>query len=249
MPRLALIIVGTFGSDVADLLSARHPGSERIVADAGTHLSAWPALDALVVLADHDHAVLMEMAERAAYAWRRPWLPVLLESAHLRCGPVVVPGTSACHRCFRRRRRQHALDPSVWADQPAEAVLGDRIRGYARHHVTIAAALATQAISEAFDPSPRYPGGWVRTVGLADGSLHRAGVVPIDGCDRCRDPRARADRPDRLVAALQEALGAETSPLPSPQRGPAGASPSALTGPAGAARPTVERSVPVAVGR
>jgi bacteriocin biosynthesis cyclodehydratase domain-containing protein len=166
----------------------------------------WPALDALVLAADHDDAVLAEMVERAAFAWHRPWLPVVLEQASLRCGPVVTPGRSACLACFRRRRRQHAVDASVWADAPATAVFGDRVTGWAHHHAGLAVALATAALGEAFAEHPAPPGAWVRTVGLADGSVGRAGVVPVDGCARCGNAAARSARQDRLAATLAAAL-------------------------------------------
>lgn len=205
-PRLVLLTVGGFGAAVGSGLAARFPDSVVIDATGGTYLSMWPALDALVLAADHDDVALAEMVERAAFAWRRPWLPVVLEQASLRCGPVVTPGRSACLACFRRRRRQHAVDASVWADAPAPPVIGDRVTGWAHHHAGLAVALATAAIGDAFAADPAPPGAWVRTVGLADGSVGRAGVVPVDGCARCGDAAARTSRPDRLVAALEVAL-------------------------------------------
>ena len=204
--RLTLVTNGEFGAEVGARLLARFPGSEIVDADTPTHLASWPALDALVVAADRDNVGLCELTERAAFAWRRPWFPVLLEQAQLRCGPVVVPGRTACHVCFRRRRRQHAQNPGVWRDLPAPAVAGDRVRGWARHHVDIAAGLAVQAVTDAFDPEPRFPGAWVRIVGLADTTVNRSGVVAVDGCPRCRDAAARAARPGQLVDALRAAL-------------------------------------------
>jgi bacteriocin biosynthesis cyclodehydratase domain-containing protein len=205
-PRLVLLTVGGFGAAVGSGLAARYPQSVVIDATAGTYLSAWPALDALVLVADHDDPALAEMVERAAFAWCRPWLPVVLEHASLRCGPVVTPGRSACLACFRRRRRQHAVDASVWADPPGTAVIGDRVTGWAHHHAGLAVALATAAIGDAFEENPAPPGAWVRTVGLADGSVGRAGVVPVDGCARCGNAAARAARQDRLVVTLSAAL-------------------------------------------
>lgn len=117
-PRLVVLAVGGFGTCVATRLEARYPGSEIVEATKGTHLADWPFLDALVVAAEYDDAPLVELVERAAFAWRLPWFPVLLEQAHLRCGPVVIPGRTACHLCFRRRRRQHARTPEVWSDTP-----------------------------------------------------------------------------------------------------------------------------------
>jgi len=205
-PRLTLVTLGAFASRVGDRLAARYPGSETVDASAPTHLSAWPALDAIVVVADYDNVELCELAERASFAWRRPWFPVVLEQAQLRCGPVVVPGVTACHVCFRRRRRQHARNPGAWRDTPGAAVAGDRVRGWARHHVDIAYGLAVQAVADAFDPEPRFPGAWVRVVGIADTTVNRSGVIAADACARCRDASEREGRQGRLVAALRSAL-------------------------------------------
>lgn len=211
-PRLVLLTVGEFGARVADRLNTRYPGSVIIDASEGTHLADWPALDVLVVAADHDDVALLEMTERAAFAWRRPWLPVLLEQTHVRCGPVVVPGRTACHTCFRRRRRQHARNPELWADTVAPAVAGtsQRVRGFADHHVGLAYGLAVRSIADATEPTDEMPGGWVRIVGLVDGAVSRAGVVAVDACDRCRDATERRARPAALVAAVRSALALDT---------------------------------------
>lgn len=213
-PRLVLLTVGEFGARVAGRLADRYPGSETFDVTTGTpHLAMWPALDALVVAADHDYVDLIELVERAAFAWRRPWLPILLEQAQLRVGPAVVPRRTACHACFRRRRRQHARNPQVWADIPGPAVAGSspKVTGYADHHVGLAYGLAVRAIADLTDPTDEAPGGWVRTVNLIDGAVSRAGVVAVDGCGRCRDAAERQQRPAKLAAALQSALATATT--------------------------------------
>jgi bacteriocin biosynthesis cyclodehydratase domain-containing protein len=207
-PQLTVIAAGDFGARVAARLADRYPGSEVIDANNGTHMAAWPTLDVLVATISHDNAPLVELVERAAFAWRRPWLPVLLEQAHLRCGPVVVPGRTACHVCFRRRRRQHALNPELWTEIPLPA-LGSKnqVTGWADHHIGIAVGLVAQAVSDAVEPTPEAPGGWVRTVDLMDSSIRRVGVVAVDGCARCRDTDARTQRTTDLLTTLRMAAG------------------------------------------
>src|SRR6185436_18562784 len=92
-------------------------------------------------------AVVTEVVDRAAFAWRRPWFPVLLDEPYLRCGPVAVPGRSACHGCFSRRRRQHAQAADAWNDPGSAALAGTapRVSGFADHHVDLAVGLAHQA--------------------------------------------------------------------------------------------------------
>jgi bacteriocin biosynthesis cyclodehydratase domain-containing protein len=207
-----VLSVGAFGAAVAQRLSGRYPGSVVLDATAGSQLASWPALDVLVLAAEYDDAGLVDLLDQAAFAWRRPWFPVLLESAQLRCGPVVVPGGGACHRCFRRRRRQHARNPRLWPDRQPDAVPGSspRVSGYAPHHVGIAVALATEAVRDATaGPAgpAEAPGAWVRTVSMVDGSVSRAGVLAVDGCFRCRDPLARERGRADLVEVLRAGLG------------------------------------------
>jgi bacteriocin biosynthesis cyclodehydratase domain-containing protein len=205
-PSLLVLTVGGFGDRVGARLARRYPGAVLVDAVAGTHPAAWPTTDVIVVAAEYDHPELFDAVERSAFAWRRPWFPVLLDHPYLRCGPVVVPSRTACHRCFRRRRRQHARTPRMWDDYRPPALPGsaDRVRGYAAHHVGLATGLAVRAVADAVSPTDDPPGAWVRTVGLVDGAPHRAGVVAVDGCDRCRPPRA--DRDWLAVARSVDAL-------------------------------------------
>src|SRR3954453_15107848 len=156
-PSLLVLTVGGFGDRVGEGLARRYRGAVVLDAVAGTHPAAWPDTDVLVVAAEYDHPELFEAVERAAFAWRRPWFPVLLDHPYLRCGPVVVPDRTACHRCFRRRRRQHAKTPGLWDDHqpPALPASADRSRGYAGYHVGLAAGLAVRAVAAAL----ASPGG------------------------------------------------------------------------------------------
>jgi bacteriocin biosynthesis cyclodehydratase domain-containing protein len=199
-----LLVSGAFGHRVGHRLAADWPDTTTF--DLATHgdPAAWPAPDLIVVAADRPPAVVAEVVDRAAFAWRRPWFPVLLDEPYLRCGPVVVPGRSACHRCFTRRRRQHAQAADAWTDPTTPALPGTaaRVSGFADHHVDLAVGLARQARRDAAQAGDGPLPAWVRTVRLTDGVPSRAAVVAVDGCDRCRPPRD----PDRglrdLVAAL-----------------------------------------------
>ncbi len=205
---MLILSVGGFGARVAERvagLSRETTFSEVTVIDAtrGTHPASWPQAEVLVLISEWEAPQLAEMVEASAFAWRRPWFPVLLDHPYLRCGPVVVPSLTACHRCFLRRRRQHAKHQDLAVVQDAASV----VRGYAGHHVTMAAGLTLQALQDALTPGGQAPGGWVRTVNLIDSSPGLAGVVAVDGCSRCRaarDPKARlADLAATLEGALQ----------------------------------------------
>src|SRR4051812_21671477 len=146
-----LLVSGAFGHRVGHRLAADWPGTTTL--DLATHgdPAAWPPgparpmpagraksdLDLIVVVADRPPAVVAEVVDRAGFAGRGPWSRVLLGEPYLRCGPVAVPGRSACHRCFTRRRRQHAQAADAWTDPTAPAVPGTaaRVSGFADHHV------------------------------------------------------------------------------------------------------------------
>ncbi|MEV0608379.1 TOMM precursor leader peptide-binding protein [Polymorphospora rubra] len=182
-PTLLIVASGGFGHRVADRLAAGYPGST--VTDADRPQSR-PDADIVVVAGEYDRAAVAEAVDRAAFTARRPWFPVLLDHPDLRCGPVVVPGRTACHDCFRRRRKHGG--PDTWTvERP--------VPGYADHHVGLAVALARRAVRDARTPSAQLPGAWVRTVNLVTGTSGRHGVVAVDGCPRCRPPRDRAARP------------------------------------------------------
>jgi len=198
---MLVLAVGGFGRRVAQRLSTVDSSVAAIDVTTGTHPAAWPDADLYVLAAEWEADELVEMVESSAFAWRRPWFPVLLDHPHLRVGPVVVPGQSACHRCFDRRRRQHAKSPQPsWRQTTTVPGTGSYVRGYADHHVTLAAGLVLQAAqslgAEAF----------VRTVHLVDGSVGRAGVIAADGCDRCRERRDHASDLASIAAELEEAL-------------------------------------------
>lgn len=198
---ILLLTTGEFGHRVAGRLTAAWSDADRLDLTSAGDPAFWPPADLLVLAAEHASTAQLDTVDRAAFAWRRPWFPVLLDEPYLRCGPAAVPGRSACHRCFSRRRRQHAQAADAWDDPVSPALPGtaQRVSGFADHHVDIAVGLAQQARR---DCEAGSAAGYVRTVRLVDGTPSRAAVIAVDGCSRCRSPRD----PDRdlreLVAAI-----------------------------------------------
>jgi hypothetical protein len=189
---LLVLTVGEFGRRVGEELARTAPRSVVLDTTDGSHPGRWPGRDVLVVAADGDPEPLTEAVERAAFAWRRPWFPIVVDHPYLRCGPVVVPGAGACGRCFRRRRAQHGALP------------GPDVRGFAQHHVGIAVALGLRALAEVREAraTPVY------SVGMHGGPVGQARVVAVDQCERCRPQREPEARQDKLVAALTEVCSA-----------------------------------------
>lgn len=202
---MLILAVGGFGRRVAQRLSSLNSSADNLIqtidATAGTHPASWPDANLYVVASEWEVDELLEMVESSAFAWRRPWFPVLLDHPHLRCGPVVLPGASACHRCFDRRRRQHAKSPQPsWRQTTTVPGTGAYVRGYADHHVSLAAGLTMQAAKDL------GPEAFVRTVHLIDGSVGRARVIAADGCTRCRVSRDHAADLAGIAAELEGAL-------------------------------------------
>jgi len=149
-----------------------------------------------------------EEVDARSHATATPWLPVLIEAGALRVGPMVVPGTSACHRCFRRRLRQHAPARAVEAALERHFTASGDDEPYG--HLPGTAVLAATAAADVLDlaaADPAAAGGQVRQQDLASGRLTTGRVVGVHGCDRCglhRDERTRSTLD--LQPALREAL-------------------------------------------
>ncbi|MFJ7159597.1 TOMM precursor leader peptide-binding protein [Streptomyces sp. NPDC101118] len=211
-PRLLILTAGAFGAAVAEGLAARHPGATVLDVSQGSHPSLWPDSDLIVLATGEGREVLADMVDASAHAWNRPWFPVQAGPLDLRCGPVVVPGRTACHQCYTRRRAQHTAPTAD--GHPAGAATAPPVSGYAPHHVAIAVGLAEQAVHEAL-AEPGGPGAaegigaTVRSFGLVEGVTSASAVVAVDRCSRCRPARSPESRLERF-----EALAAELAALP-----------------------------------
>ncbi|MEU7072594.1 TOMM precursor leader peptide-binding protein [Streptomyces narbonensis] len=213
-PRLLILAAGAFGAAVAEGLAARHAGSTVLDVSQGTHPSLWPDSDLIVLATGQDREVLADMVDASAHAWNRPWFPVQAGPLDLRCGPVVVPGRTACHRCYTRRRAQHTA-PTADGTR-GDATTAPPVSGYAPHHVAIAVGLADQAVREAL-AGPGEPGAaegigaTVRVFGVVEGATSTSAVVAVDRCARCRPARTPESRLERF-----EAIAAGLAALPAP---------------------------------
>ncbi|RCG30556.1 hypothetical protein DQ384_14725 [Sphaerisporangium album] len=196
--HLLVLASGPFGKDVAGRLERHFSATVQDIED-GTHPSAWPHADLIVLATSHERPRIAEALDRAAFAWRIPWFAVLAGATDIQCGPLVLPGRTACHRCFVRRRDQHVR--AGHADHAAAANDGRYPSGYPGHHVGIATAFARQAVAEAFgERAPGALGGTVRRFNQISGATSRASVVAVDRCLRCR-PRPTSEDLWRGLAA------------------------------------------------
>ena len=201
----------------ARAVAARLAGDGDVVVpvDQGLVSAYIPYADRAVLIADPDQSGLREDLDTLSFTRSMPSLGLELFPTELRCGPLVVPGRSACYRCYDRRRRQHGyrpLPPEVSSGH------GPLEQAYAHHHVLLGAGLISLALQALDAPGPRDPaptdadvapiGGQVWTIDLVSGITTCSPTVAVDRCETCsgRYERRRDGLP-ALAALLPERRG------------------------------------------
>ena len=179
----------------ARAVAARLAGPDDVVipVDQGLVSAYIPYADRAVLIADPDQSGLREDLDTLSFTRGMPSLGLELFPTELRCGPLVVPGRSACYRCYDRRRRQHGyrpLPPEVASEH------GPLEQAYAHHHVLLGAGLISLALQALDAPSLQDPasegaddvapmGGQVWTIDLVSGITTCSPTVAVDRCETC----------------------------------------------------------------
>ena len=190
-PVTAYLTQGGFARAVATRLAG--PSDVIIPVDHGLVSAYIPYADRAVLIADPDQSGLREDLDTLSFTRSMPSLGLELFPTELRCGPLVVPGRSACYRCYDRRRRQHGYRPL-----PPEVVSehGPLEQAYAHHHVLLGAGLISLALQTLDAPGPQDPalegaddvapiGGRVWTIDLVSGITTCSPTVAVDRCETC----------------------------------------------------------------
>ena len=205
---------GGFARAVAARLAG--DGDVVIPVDQGLVSAYIPYADRAVLIADPDQSGLREDLDTLSFTRSMPSLGLELFPTELRCGPLVVPGRSACYRCYDRRRRQHGYRPL-----PPEVVSehGPLEQAYAHHHVLLGAGLISLALQALDAPSPQDPapegaddvapiGGRVWTIDLVSGITTCSPTVAVDRCETCSGRyEGRRDGLPALAALLPKRRG------------------------------------------
>ncbi|WP_026123404.1 cyclodehydratase [Nocardiopsis chromatogenes] len=126
---------------------------------------------------------LRDALDRLGFERGVPTVGVGLLPTRIVCGPAVIPGSTACYACHRRRAEQHR-DPADTGD-PGEASRG-LPEGFGRMHLAVAHGLLELAKAE-MRAGPEGIGGTVRSHDLVSGTLSTASTVAVDRCARCGD--------------------------------------------------------------
>ncbi|WP_042424739.1 TOMM precursor leader peptide-binding protein [Streptacidiphilus anmyonensis] len=193
---------------MAALLTTRYPAARTLPLDELDRTADGPA-DVLVVAMWRPSPGLCERADAFAHAHGLPWLPMVMERQAISVGPWVTPGSSPCHRCYRRRLVQH---DSQW--QISGAVLNAYTddpkvgpAGFLPGHARTAAAVAGALIDHG-QRSAGGPGGRVVTISLRGNTVSSDQVVGCHGCDRCDPALPFADLRSRLGLSEAVSVGA-----------------------------------------
>ncbi|MBO3725004.1 cyclodehydratase [Actinomyces bowdenii] len=189
-PITAYLPQGGFGHAVVGRLA--RPQDVVLPVDKGLVSAVVPYADRLVLVADPDRTGLREDLDALSFTRGLPSLGLTLLPTELRCGPLVIPGRTACYGCYERRRRQHGY-------RPLPEGLGPLPQGYAHHHVVLGAGLVSMALDllerqarpadgappEPADDPGRGLGGQVWALDLVSGSTSCASTVAVDRCPTC----------------------------------------------------------------
>ena len=209
-PVTAYLPQGQFGQAVVHRLA--RPQDVVLPVDHALVDALVPYADRLVLVADADRVALREALDDLSFTRSLPSLGLELTPTELRCGPLVVPGRTACYHCYARRRQQHGYRPLPEDLEPLP-------QGYARHHVVLGAGLIALALGvldregpvDGGEPGPDDAtgadglGGQVWTVDLVSGTTSLARTVATDRCQTCSGRyAARRDGVPALAALLPE---------------------------------------------
>lgn len=202
-PITAYLPQGGFGKAVVARLA--QPQDVVLPVDKGLVSAAVPYADRLVLVSDPDRTGLREDLDALSFTRGLPSLGLELLPTELRCGPLVIPGRTACYGCYERRRRQHG-------HRPLPEGLGPLPQGYAHHHVVLGAGLVSMALdlldrqtrpaattpgaapgTSAADAAPAQSaddpdqglGGQVWGLDLVSGSTSCSSTVAVDRCPTC----------------------------------------------------------------
>jgi bacteriocin biosynthesis cyclodehydratase domain-containing protein len=214
----AVVSIGPFGEQAARHLLRALPGALALA--RSDLLNAFATARRAVLLALwRPEPALCERADELAHHRGTVWLPVTMDPPVVRVGPLVVPGSGPCFRCFHRRRQQHDTQPAATAGLLAAYAADPEAgpAGYLPHHARLAAAIAAQMVSTGRGGRGEGWGesgpGMVTTIRLFSPAMTTTSVVGCHDCPRCGGPPGPAGE---LAAVLAGFRGAAW-PAPQPE--------------------------------
>ncbi|MER8000695.1 TOMM precursor leader peptide-binding protein [Streptomyces sp. NPDC095613] len=193
-PRCLYIIRNAFGRRLAE-----HRGvpPEQRVSFEDFRSGTAPRPDVVVLAHAGGDPEFRDEADRICAERGTPSLGLQLLPARIVCGPVVVPGRTACYSCYRKRAAQHA---GTARGYDLDAALAGLPEGFGPQHVAVASGLLELALTE-IAAGVTGIGGTVRAFSLVSGAVSAAATVSVNRCPRCGDRFAKARAADAMPAA------------------------------------------------
>jgi bacteriocin biosynthesis cyclodehydratase domain-containing protein len=194
--RCFYVLSGEFGRQYADTRGI--PCGRRLTVSSLPEAADLPEAEVLVGIHSGRDTALRDAIDRVGFERGTATVGVELLPGRITCGPVVVPGRTACYACYLRRIEQHRGSPGL---HDVEASSRGIAEGFAPAHLSIVEGMIALACGEIRD-GLRGLGGTVRSFNLVTGAFSSSQTVAVDRCPRC-GPRFRDDRSD-TVSALRE---------------------------------------------
>lgn len=179
-----LLSVGPFGNAVAEYLRRfRNDVTETTVTDESSVRLEIARITA--VAAWRPVPKLCERLNELSFQWQRPFVPLIVESAALRLGPLVIPGRGACWRCWEQRSKQHSewllAQSALSQHYSANPDVGPQ--GYLAPFAMMAATRIAEAIED-LDSSSAVA-GYVWQIDMISRAITTGVVVGVHDCPRC----------------------------------------------------------------
>lgn len=163
---------GTYGKAVASTLA---DDIDTIIDIEETiYAASLPYADFLIPITTGSSRQIRECIDFVAFVRNIPHVGLELSHKQIICGPLVIPGATACYQCYLSRIEQHG------GHLPE-----DRLpEGFAPYHVSIGAGFLRMAFKEAECISNNI-GGTVRKFNLITGHVQQNNTVAVNRCKRC----------------------------------------------------------------
>jgi len=186
LPRALLLGSGGVGTAVARSLA----GLADVVTGDPERIRVDPGTDVAVLAVQRPRPDIADRLGEACHAASVPWCAVTQLAHVAEIGPMVVPGRTPCHDCWRRRRRSHAEDERL-ARLVEAAAIGSRGAWFDGELPGVndqaASLVAYEAMQLVHGRQAIPPGGMgdFRYLDALDGEISRHLFSSVGGCPRC----------------------------------------------------------------
>lgn len=147
-----------------------------------------------------------ELIDELCFKYKKPWMLADIHGQRLTCGPVIVPGRSACFSCYHKRYlTQHRAPERELVMSNAyhrDAALG--IEGFCNAMVEIGAAALFEQVDSDYSDA-----GCLRCVDVIGGTVLESKVIGIHSCKKCGVKRTTDSSyrfVEKIVPAIKEIL-------------------------------------------